>query len=1052
MDRAQIRQLFSGQFLRGKDFCKRSCKRLSGQALQLDPVIEEMPLRDELFCAEQMALHGKYLALKHIVGEFGCPDRLLSRLDDNEQCLIATHSLLTEAVKSKLPIVPAGEWLLDNFYLIDEQIRLARRYLPKNYSRELPRLAQGLSSGLPRVYDLALEVISHSDGRVDSEALTLFVVAYQTVTPLLLGELWAVPIMLRLAMIENLRRVSVRIAAARVNVNLAQAWANKMMAVAENDPKSLILIVADMARSTPPMVSSFVAELDRCLQGHGSALSLPLTWIRQRLAESSLTIEQLVLSENQQQAADQVSVSNTIGSLRFLGAMDWREFIEAMSLVEQVLCRDIGQDNSAVYAGMDFSSRDRYRQVVDVLAKRTPGFKSTLGLVEIQVAQKAIDLAQVGAEKNGFHDPTAHVGFYLIDQGRPVLEAALGLQLSIFERVGCWCRRAPLLGYLGSILLLTMMFSSALLIPAYREGVTEWRFILLASLVILAFSQLASALINWLVTLLVKPQLLPRMDYSRGLPAYRRTLVVIPTLLTSVQSISTLLEALEVRFLGSRDDYLHFALLTDFCDANAQTLPIDEQLLAVARQGIEQLNHKYPSVTAPQPDIRFFLLHRPRRWNATENKWMGYERKRGKLSELNRALRGAGWERFSQLTGNVAILSDVKYIITLDTDTELPRDSAQQFIAAMAHPLNRPRYDKDCRRVVGGYGILQPRMAASLSGANRSRYAQLCGNEPGIDPYTRSVSDIYQDVFAEGSFIGKGIYDIDAFEFALDQRFPESRILSHDLLEGCYARSGLLSDVHLYEEYPARYQTDIARQQRWIRGDWQIADWILPRVPGVNGHRERNPLSMLSQWKILDNLRRSLMPVVFSAMLLIGWFLLAQPWRWTLAVIAIVLTTPVLAGVVDGLRRPQEVLYRRHLATVLRSVRQNLLLTSFRFACLPYESWINLLAIVRTSWRVLGTHKRLLEWQVFNNEPSRCKDDNDISDSTDSNQQLARKRNDDTLVAAYRSMWIAPAVAVSVTHSKCIVSAELAGGGLANYQFMVTGTGFFLVAQQTAHP
>jgi cyclic beta-1,2-glucan synthetase len=351
----------------------------------------------------------------------------------------------------------------------------------------------------------------------------------------------------------------------------------------------------------------------------------------------------------------------------------------------------------------------------------------------------------------------------------------------------------------------------------------------------------------------------------------------------------------------------------------------------------------------------------------------------------------------------------VKYIITLDTDTELPRDAAQQFIAAMAHPLNRPRYDKNCRRVVGGYGILQPRMAASLSGANRSRYAQLCGNEPGIDPYTRSVSDIYQDVFAEGSFIGKGIYDIDAFEFALDQRFPESRILSHDLLEGCYARSGLLSDVHLYEEYPARYQTDIARQQRWIRGDWQIADWILPRVPGVTGRRERNPLSMLSQWKILDNLRRSLMPIVFSLLLLVGWFLLAQPWRWTLAVIAIVLMTPVLAGVVDGLRRPQEVLYRRHLAIVLRSARQNLVLTLFRFACLPYEAWINLSAIVRTSWRVLGTQKRLLEWQVFNNSTSRC------ADSNDGNETPAVKGNDDTMVAAYRSMWIAPAVAVSVT-------------------------------------
>lgn len=998
----KFRKVLTGRFLRGIGLFKR----LSVRGLLPDLVAVEMPLRDELFNAEQMEQHGKHLALKHTLGESEHRDRLLSRLDDNERRLISTHTLLTTAVKSKLPIVPAGEWLLDNFYLIDEQVRTARRHLPKDYSRELPRLAEGPSSGLPRVYDLALEIISHGDGRVDGEALTLFVASYQTVTPLLLGELWAIPIMLRLALIENLRRVSVRVAAARENVNLAQAWANKMLEVAEKDPKSLVLIIADMARSNPPMESSFVAELERCLQGHGSALSLPLTWIRQRLAESSLTIEQLVLAENQQQAVDQVSVSNTIGSLRHLGSMDWRDFIEAMSLVEQVL----HQDNSAVYSAMDFSSRDRYRQVVDVLAKRTPGFESTLAEAEINVAQTAIDLAQSAAQKNGLHDHTAHVGYYLIDQGRPALEATLGVQLSIVERVGRWVRCVPLLVYLSSILLLTAMFSSALLIPAYRESMIGWQFILLSSLVVLAFSQLASALVNWLVTLLVKPQLLPRMDYSQGLPPDQHTLVVIPTLLSSTQDIADLLAALEVRFLGCRDDYLHFALLTDYCDANTETLSTDENLLALAFRGIEHLNQKYQTrghyehssqqhSNQEMNNDRFFLMHRPRRWNPTENMWMGYERKRGKLTELNRALRGAGWDRFNALCGNVAVLSDVKYVITLDTDTELPRDSAQQFIATMAHPLNRPRYDNNCRRVVGGYGILQPRMAASLSGANRSRYAQLCGNEPGIDPYTRSVSDVYQDLFAEGSFIGKGIYDIDAFEYALDQRFPENRILSHDLLEGCYVRSGLLSDVHLYEEYPARYQTDIARQQRWIRGDWQIADWLLPRVPSIDGKRERNPLSMLSQWKVLDNLRRSLIPIVFLLLLLTGWFVFLQPWHWSLVAVGVVLIQPVLAGLVDGLRRPKEVHYSRHLATVLSAVRQNVMLTVFRFACLPYEAWINLSAILRTSLRVLCTKKRMLEWRVTNNHLSHCDDSG----------------GQESIGAAYRSMWIAPTVAVSVS-------------------------------------
>lgn len=1023
----KFKQVVSRPIVEGKNLFNS----LRGHRAGPEVIPIELPLRDELFCAEQMTQHGKHLAQKHVLGGSDHRDLLLSRLDDNEQRLIETHSLLTVAVKNKLPIVPAGEWLLDNFYLLDEQFNTARRHLPKNYSRELPCLAEGPSNGLPRVYDLAMEVISHGDGRVDNEAITLFVDAYQSVSPLLLGELWAVPIMLRLAMIENLRRVSVRIAAARVNVNLAQAWSNKMLEVAENDPKGLILVIADMARSDPPMVSSFVAELERCLQGHGSALALPLTWIRQRLTELSLTIEQLVLSENQQQAADQVSVSNTIGSLRFLGATDWREFIESMSLVEQVLC----SENAAVYPKMDFPSRDGYRQVIDALAKRGPILNANRALSEIHAAQTAVDLAQSGAEKHGPAHHTAHVGFYLIDQGLPLLEAALGVKLTIVERVSRSVKRCQLMVYLGSILLLTVALSGSVLLPAYYQGVAGWRYIVLSGLVILVFSQLASSLVNWLVTLMVKPQLLPRMDYSQGLPVAQRTLVVIPCMLTNEAAIADLLEALEVRFLASRDARLHFALLSDFDDADDEKLPTDAGLLAMATRRIELLNQKYCVNHALDQDVRqdtppaisdqqekegqFYILHRPRRWNATQKKWMGYERKRGKLSELNSALRGSGWHRFSSVTGDVEALSDVKYIITLDTDTELPRDSARQFIATMAHPLNHPRFDKDCRRVIGGYGILQPRMAASLSGANRSRYAQLCGSEPGIDPYTRSVSDIYQDLFAEGSFIGKGIYDIDAFEFALDRRFPENRILSHDLLEGCYARSGLLSDVHLYEEYPAKYQADIARQQRWIRGDWQIADWLMRRVPSVDGEKERNPLSMLSQWKILDNLRRSLIPVALSLLLLTGWFLIGQPWLWTLVVVAVLMMPPWLAGIVDGLRRPQGVIYSRHLAAVVRSLRQSSTLTLFRFACLPYEAWINLSAILRTSWRVLGAHNHLLDWNVSNHQSPIFRNANDQINT----QALAAK--EDGICAAYRTMWIAPAVALGALAGSAITGPHL---------------------------
>ncbi|HEX2797369.1 MAG TPA: hypothetical protein VHN38_09810, partial [Immundisolibacter sp.] len=460
---------------------------------------------------------------------------------------------------------------------------------------------------------------------------------------------------------------------------------------------------------------------------------------------------------------------------------------------------------------------------------------------------------------------------------------------SLAAAVGSAVGRSPLLFYLGGIALLTVLITGGLLTGIVATGKPNWALAPIGILMLLAASQLAGALVNWLASLLVTPQPLPRMDCSAGIPPHARTLVVIPTLLASTSGVEDLIEALEVRFLANRDDRLHFGLLTDFADADEETLPDDEPLLRLAQLRIEALNQKYAPDADPARNDLFFLFHRPRRWNPQERRWMGYERKRGKLADLNALLRGASWggaqDSFSLVVGDAAVLRDVQYVITLDTDTQLPLDAARELVGAMAHPLNRPRYDSAKRRVVAGYGILQPRVAASLPGANRSRYARLFGGEAGIDPYTRAVSDAYQDLFGEGSFIGKGIYEVDAFEQALGGRFPDNRILSHDLLEGCYARAGLLSDVQLYEDYPARYSADVNRRHRWIRGDWQLAGWLRRRVPGPQGRpRERNPLSALSQWKLLDNLRRSLVPAALTLLLLLGWALSSPAGFWTLAV------------------------------------------------------------------------------------------------------------------------------------------------------------------------
>ena len=900
----------------------------------------EPPLRSELFSADQMEQHGKTLAGLHQLSPGQAPDQLLSRLAENEGVLIGVRDLLAEAVKANRRITPAGEWLLDNFYLIEEQIRTAKRHLPKGYSRELPRLLNGSTVGLPRVYDIALETISHGDGRVDLGSLGSFVAAYQTITDLTLGELWAIPIMLRLALIENLRRAATRIAAHRIDRNRADYWADQMMEIAEKDPKSVILVIADMARSSPPMASAFVAEFARRLQGQSPALALPLTWIEQRLSESGLTIEQSVQSENQQQAVDQVSISNSIGSLRFLGAMDWRTFVETMSVVE----RTLSEDPAAAYGKMDFATRDRYRHVVEKMARSSR-------LSEREVARHAIHLAQQGAGRKGVDDREAHVGFYLIDKGVPQLERAAEVRHSVSEALQRASGRFPLLLYVGTIVLMTGVFTGGFVALAYAEDEEGWLLALVGLLSLICTSQLAVALVNWLATVLVTPHALPRMDFSKGIPPESRTLVVVPTMLSSVENIEELTEALEVRFLANRDEYLHFGLLTDFRDAHEETLPEDEPLLRLAQKRIEELNGKYRKTTG---DV-FFLFHRPRRWNPGERIWMGYERKRGKLADLNAFLRGGSRDCFSLIVGETEVLSKVQYVITLDTDTQLPRDAARQFVGTMAHPLNRPRYDEHKQRVCEGYGILQPRVGVSLPGTNRSRYAQLYGSEPGIDPYTRAVSDVYQDLFSEGSFIGKGIYEVDAFERALAGRCPENRILSHDLLEGCYARAGLLSDVQLYEEYPSCYSVDVSRRHRWIRGDWQIAGWLLPRVPGPGAQRQKNPLSGLSRWKLFDNLRRSLVPSALTVLLLLGWTVLSPFWLWTLAVIGIILIPPLLAAILDLFQKPEDVLPEQHVAAALRSAGRHGVQTVLTVVCLPYEAFFSLDAIVRTIWRMLVT-------------------------------------------------------------------------------------------------
>ncbi len=850
---------------------------------------------------------------------------------------------LTEAAAARAHITPAGEWLLDNFYLIDEQTRIIKRHLPKGYEKGLPQLRSDFLQGnYPRVYDIALQIIEHGDGRWEPETLSRFIRAYQSVTQLTLGEIWALPIMLRLALIENLGRVSRQILANWSDHQLASSWADRMVEASVSDPKKLVLIIADMVRSEPPMTGAFVAELTRCLQS--AALALPLSWIEQKLAEEGLTIETLVQTENTQQAANQATVSNSISSLRRLTEVDWREFVEKMSVVEEILYKDPKE----IYRHMDFTTRDRYRHVVERLARAS-------NRPEPIVAATAIHLATLAAENAGENqDPAdrthhSHVGFYLIDDGLPRLQQMLGLRPSVWGKWREWGGKCALSIYLGAIALIAGGFTAAILFKVSHSQVRAGWLVALGIVLLLCISQLAVALVNWLVTLWAKPHPLPKMDFTHGIPAEFRTLVVVPTILSNVADIESQVEALEVRFLGNRDNHLHFALLTDFNDAPEENMPEDAALLALAQEKIAELGRRYRRKSGEE-DI-FFLLHRPRRWNEREQTWMGFERKRGKLNDLNALLRENDTRGFSLIVGHSEVLAGIKYVITLDSDTQLPRESARQYIGAMAHPLNRPKYDAEKQRVTAGYGILQPRIAEALPSPGPTRYVWLCGTELGIDPYTRTVSNVYQDLFNEGSFTGKGIYDVTLFHNVLSKRFPENQILSHDLLEGCYLRSGFLSDVPLYENSPGNYLNDVKRRHRWIRGDWQIASWVW-----------RKGMSGLSRWKIFDNLRRSLAPIALVVLLILVWTVLPATWFWCGVILALLLLPEVLATLLELAIKPDDMRFSQHVTGMTEVVQRRCYQLMLYLACLPHEAWYSLDAIARTVWRLLISRRHLLEW------------------------------------------------------------------------------------------
>jgi cyclic beta-1,2-glucan synthetase len=918
--------------------------RVVGYDPRAVPWENEELLRAELFSIERMEQHAESLALAQPPpGRRVTARSLHARLRDNEAVLLEAYRSTSDAARGGRPITPAAEWLLDNYYLVEAQIRQIYQDLPPGFYRQLPKLGNGPLSGYPRIFGIAWAFVAHTDSRFESEALRRFVVAYQRVQVLTIGELWAIAITLRILLVENLRRAAALMVRRRCERERADVVADRLLGLNGYAVEPDALSGCDAREGG--ISSAFLVQLVLRLRDQDPHVTPALQWLEQRMTSANRTADEFVQDEHHRQGTTNVTVRNIITSMRAIADLDWRDFFESVSLVDELLRS--GSD----FAEMDFPTRNLYRQNIERLAR---GSRHS----ELQIAQAALTAA-ASAHLQGGRQGAA--GYYLIGGGLPGLRQSVGYRVSRWRTLGRISLARGASDYLTVIAVITCLLLALSVFVLHGSSVSGLELALLVLLGLLPTLDAALALVNRAVMRGFGANILPGLALRGGVPASLRTLVVVPTMLSSPAQVKEQIQRLEVHHLASPDGELYFALLSDWHDAATETLPGDRALLEAAVAGIAELNRLHaPGAAGP----RFLLLHRSRSWSDSQRQWIGWERKRGKLHELNRLLRGATDTHFLDIGAGVPLAPPaVRYVITLDADTRLPRDAARRLIGKMAHPLNRPRLDPRGRHVIDGYAVLQPRIAAAQPvGSSGSLYQYLCSSANGIDPYASAVSDVYQDLFDEGSYAGKGIFDVDAFEASLANRVPDGTLLSHDLFEGLFARSGLASDIELIEEFPSRYDVAIARQHRWARGDWQLLPWILGRGDAAASGPGGSRFTLISLWKMLDNLRRTLWALATVTALFAGWLLPAGPGPlWTgfiLGMIALPCFLPVFPGLLPA---RSGITWRSHLRAVREDFALALMRTVFLITFMAHQAWWTSDAICRTLFRLLR-RRNLLQW------------------------------------------------------------------------------------------
>ncbi|WP_375696404.1 GH36-type glycosyl hydrolase domain-containing protein [Bartonella sp. AP331QHHD] len=851
------------------------------------------------------------------------------RLNENAKLILHAFHTSDFAARNDETIAPSAQWLIDNHYTIDKTIQKLRRNLPKSFIKQLPLSTH--KAGIPRIFALTWLYIAHTDSSFSQETLTAMTNGFQEVCALTIGELWALPSVMQMLLIENVRRLSVRIEKARHMRHLASQVADKISLV-ENKTNLHSLFTQYKPFTVDP---TFSAHLFYRLRSASVDSTVALTWLEKQLKSQGSSLEIATADEHTRQAADGVTMGNIIRSLKAIDDVDWTAWFETVSCVDSILRKN------SDFSEIDAHSRNIYRQVIEKVSRFSP-------LSELEVAHKVVEMANSTSKDMPHH---SCVGWYLVDDGRGIFEKACGYIppfLIKWTRASC-CSKLRVIAVPVSFLTLALLLVIYALLQL--SGMTQWMSFCFTGLALFPAIDAAFALFNTVVSWFVPSKQLIGYEYKEGIPKHARTMVVVPTLMTSRADIDEQVRNLEVHYLSNPKGAIHFALITDWVDAPLRETQDDLDLLHYAQKSIDKLNSRYHRDKLPL----FFLLHRRRLYNTSEKCWMGWERKRGKLHELNRLLRGD--KNTSFYPPNPHLPMDCRFIMTLDCDTRLTPESVAKLVGKLNHPLNYPVFDPQSGKVVKGYSILQPRIIPSLTtGKKTSILQRVFSINRGIDPYVFAVSDTYQDLLGEGTFIGKGLYNIDAFEQALDGKIKENTILSHDLLEGGYARTALVSSIEVIEDYPTAYNIDVMRYHRWVRGDWQLLPYLFP-------HRQ---ISSVTRWKMQDNLRRSLTPLMWLIAAFAGWAFLSLKSAivWQLFLLFSSFISPILCVLKTLVSSNIDHSLRGHFQLIWNKIALTSADIFLKTTFLAYSAYFMTDAIIRTLYRMTISKQHLLEWKT----------------------------------------------------------------------------------------